>query len=106
MADIDTFKGFDLGEVQTEGFERGLELTGCAVGDLGPGLLAANVEAADVGVLRAPAMDLYVDLFRKLAGQVIDVDTGPPIDVGREFAGEERCFHACFLLNGEKAGSG
>jgi hypothetical protein len=40
------------------------------------------VEVAFVGVLRAPAVDLDFDLFCEFAAEVIDVDSGPAVDVG------------------------
>ena len=90
------FQRLDLGEVEAEGFERGLELSGGAVGDLGPGLLPADVEVADVRVLLAPAVDFDFDLLGELAAQVFDVDAGAAVDVGRIFLGEERCAHSDF----------
>ena len=89
--DVDGFEGLDLSEVEAEGFERAFEFAGGAVGDLGPGLAAADVEVAVVGVLIAPAVDFDVDLLGELAAQVVDVDAGAAVDVRREFLGEERC---------------
>jgi hypothetical protein len=94
VADVDALERLDLGEVEAEGFERALELAGGAMGDLVPGLLAAHVEAAQVRVLLAPAVDLDVDRLRELATEVVDVNAGAAVDVRRVFLGEERCSHS------------
>jgi len=60
--DVDSLERFDLGKVEAQGFEGSLELAFGAVGDLGPGLGAADVEIAVVRVLRTPAMHLDLDL--------------------------------------------
>ena len=98
--DIDALERLDLGEVEAEGLESALELARRAVGDLVPGLLAAHVQVALVGVLLAPAMDFDVDLLGQLAAQVIDVDAGAAVDVRRKFLGKERCSHGAFLPKG------
>ena len=93
VADIDALECLDLREVEAEGFECALELASGAVGDLVPGLLAADVKAAKVFVLFAPAVDLDVDLFGEFAAQVIDVDAGATVDVRRKLLGKEGCSH-------------
>ena len=80
VADVDALECLNLGEIEAEGFECTLELASGAVGDLVPGLLAADVEAANVGVLLAPAVDFHFDLFGELAAQVIDVDAGAAVE--------------------------
>jgi hypothetical protein len=61
------------------------------------------VEAANVRVLLAPAVDFDVDLFGELAAEIVDVDAGAAIDVWRKFLGEERCTH---LLSPDRAVAG
>ena len=68
VADIDAFERLDLCEIEAESLECALELAGGAVGDLVPGLLAADVEAAEVGVLLAPAVDFDIDLAARIDG--------------------------------------
>src|SRR5882757_10686493 len=104
VADIDALERLDLGEVEAEGFECALELAGGAMGDLVPGLLSAYVEAAEVCVLFAPAVDLDVDRLGELAAQIVDVNAGAAVDVRRVFLGEERCAQGLLLTGRVRIG--
>ena len=86
--DVD-LERLDLEEVEAEGFQRGGEFLRGAFGESGPRLLAADVEAAVVGVLLAPAVDFDVDGAGELAAEVFDVDAGASINGGRVFAGHQ-----------------
>jgi hypothetical protein len=67
MDDVDSRKSFDLGEVQTQGFEGCFKLAFGAVGDLVPGFGAEHVKMTLNGILVTPAVDLNVDFPGKLA---------------------------------------
>jgi hypothetical protein len=82
-------EGLDLEEVEAEGFEGGGEFLRRTFSEGGPGLLAADVEAYLVAVLRAPAVDLDVDGAGELAAEIFDVDAGASIDGGRILTGHE-----------------
>ena len=45
------------------------------------------------GSVVAEAVHVDIDEFVEFADQVLDVDTGPSIDVGREFTGQDRGMH-------------
>ncbi len=90
--DVD-LEGLDLEEVEAEGFERGGEFLRRSFGEGGPGLLSADVEAAGVGVLIAPAVDFDVDGAGELAAEVFDVDAGAAIDGGRILTGHQANAH-------------
>jgi hypothetical protein len=88
VGDVYILKGFDLSQIQTERFKRAFEFTLRAASDLAPGLGAAHVKISVVGTLIAPAMDLYFNLLRQFAAQVIHVNACAAIDVWRVLAGK------------------
>ena len=45
------------------------------------------------GPVVAEAVHVDVDQLAQLADQVLDVNTGPSVDVGREFSGQDRGMH-------------
>ena len=91
--DVDAAERLDLGQVQAEGLERAFELAFGAVGDFGPGLRAAHVQVALVGMLRPPAMHFDFDLSGEFAAQIIDVDSSAPVDLRGEFSREQADSH-------------
>ncbi len=68
-----------------------------ANGDLGGGLDAAHAEVAGALVLRAEAEHVHVVRAAvepgELAGEVLDVDAGPAVDVRRVLVREDRDMH-------------
>ena len=89
MDDVDGGKRRNLGEVEAEGLESGLEFFPRAVGDFGPGLGAADMEIAFVGELIAPAVDLHLDVLRELAAEILNVDAGATINKRRVLSGHQ-----------------
>jgi hypothetical protein len=103
---VDVVERLDLGEVEAEGFESPLEFALGALGDFAPRLSAANVQVALVGVLFSPAMNLDFNHFCQFTAEVIDVDSGSPVDLGWIFAGEQAGTHWWFLHLTSRPGRG
>ena len=96
MRNVDSGQRLDLGQVQRESFQRALEFLFRALGNFAPGLLAAHMQVALVGMLLPPAVNFDGNLARQLAAQILHVHSGPAIDVRRVFPREES-YSQCFL---------
>src|SRR5882757_2124486 len=94
--DVDGGEQLHLREVEGKGVDGGLELFLGVVRDLRGRFEPADMEIAFVLVLRAPAVNLDLDLFCELAAQIFDVDSSSAIDVGWVLTGHQTYAH-CIL---------
>ena len=90
---VDLPEGFHLGEIEGEGVDGGLPFFFRAGGDLGRWLLAGDVKVAFIRGLLAPAVDLDLNFLGEFAAEILDVDAGSAIDVGRVLAGHKAYAH-------------
>ena len=84
MNEVDVATGGRHRQVDRQGGQRGV-----GPGDVGRGLMPGGAWA-----VVAEGVDVDVDQLAQLAHQVIDVDAGAAVDVGRELSGEDRGTHA------------